>query len=80
MSIFEKFQAQEAQIRLTPEQQNDVASIQANPAAFLNARGYNIPDGMNDPRQITQYLLQNGQIGIPRLQEVMRQIGFPGRR
>ena len=80
MSIFERFQGQKNQMTLTPEQQNDVASIQANPAAFLKARGYNIPEGMNDPRQITQYLLQNGQIGIPRLREVMQQIGFPGRR
>lgn len=33
-----------------------VAEIKANPAAFLGRLGYNIPDGMTDPRQIAQHL------------------------
>lgn len=54
-----------------------VGSIKADPGSFLGQRGYNIPDGMTDPRQITQHLLQTGQIGGGRLAQVMRMIGAP---
>jgi hypothetical protein len=30
---------------------------------------------MTDPKQITQYLLQSGQVGGGRLQQVMRMLG-----
>jgi hypothetical protein len=59
---------------------HDIGEISAHPAAYLQERGYNIPDGMTDAKQITQYLLQTGQIGTPRLQQVMSMLGRQGRR
>lgn len=59
--------------------QKDISSIKASPASYLHNRGFNVPDNMTDARQITQYLLQTGQIGNQRLQQVMQMIGA-GRR
>ena len=53
----------------------EAGKISAHPASYLKQKGYNIPDGMTDARQITQYLLQTKQIGSPRLQQVLRGIG-----
>lgn len=40
-----------------------VGEIKANPANFVRRCGYNIPDGMNDPRQIIGYLFGFGGRG-----------------
>lgn len=55
--------------------QRDVQQVKAHPASFLKEKGLNIPDGMTDATQITQYLLRTGQIGPQRLQAVMRMFG-----
>lgn len=74
MSFFDSH----AQPQQTPgDMRQAVGSIKANPGSYLSQRGYNIPDGMTDPRQITQHLLQTGQIGGGRLAQVMRMIGAP---
>jgi hypothetical protein len=49
-------------------QPNVMNQLRANPAAMLKQRGLNIPDGMNDPQQIINHLLQTGQINNSRLQ------------
>lgn len=59
------------------DMRREVDSIKSNPVSYLRQRGFNIPDGMTDARQITQYMLQNGMIGSGRLQQVMRMIGAP---
>lgn len=61
------------------EMHREVDAIKGNPVGYLRQRGYNIPDGMTDVRQITQYMLQNGMIGGNRLQQVMQRIGAMGR-
>ena len=61
--------------QMQQQMQQDVSDIKTHPASFLKARGMNIPDGMTDAQQITQYLLRTGQIGAPRLQQVMRMFG-----
>lgn len=71
---------QAAQRQMTPEQQRqamqeDVSRIKSGPAAFLHERGYKIPDNMTDAGQITQYLIQSGQIGGARYQAVMQMLG-----
>lgn len=82
MSLFDKLGGGPAQTpqQMDPRQmqqqmQQDVSDLKSHPASFLKARGMNIPDDMTDARQITQYLLQTGQIGAPRLQQVMRMFG-----
>lgn len=55
--------------------EQDVRDVKANPSAFLKNRGFSIPDGMNDAGQIARYLIQTGQIGAPKMQQVMRMFG-----
>lgn len=59
--------------------QQEIGKISAHPSDYLKEKGFNIPPEMTDARQITQYLLQTGQIGNQRLQQVMQMIGA-GRR
>ena len=77
MSIFEKLHQQgQQQKQISPdEMRTEIGRIQADPGAYLQQRGFTIPQGMTDPRQITQHLLQSGQIGQGRLQQVMRMLG-----
>lgn len=67
--------------QMQQQMQQEVGQIKAHPGSYLKQHGYNIPDGMTDARQITQYLLQTRQIGTPRLQQVVSMLGgMPGRR
>ena len=59
--------------------QQEIGQIKAHPTDYLKQKGFNVPDGMTDAGQITQYLLQSGQIGGGRYQQVMRMLGM-GRR
>lgn len=52
----------------------EIGNIQANPFDYLKQRGFNIPPEMNDAKQITQYLLQSGQIGSGKLQQMVRML------
>ena len=78
MSIFEKLhqQGQQQPRQISQEEmRTEIGRIQADPGAYLQQRGFTIPKGMTDPRQITQHLLQSGQVGQGRLQQVMRMLG-----
>lgn len=70
MSLFESLGEQGQQ-----DMRGEVNRIQQNPGAYLQQRGFNIPQGMTDPRQITQHLLRTGQVGGQKLQAVMRMLG-----
>ena len=67
--------------QITPDMvRAEVGNIRQNPAAYLRRYGKNIPDGMNDPREITTYLLRSGQIGGGRVQQIFQMLGLkPGR-
>lgn len=59
----------------TPQQMNPMqmlAQLRSNPVGFLRSRGLNIPDGMNNPNQIIQHLLQSGQVPQARYQQAMQ--------
>ena len=77
MSIFEKLhqQGQQQKQISQDDMRTEIGRIQADPGSYLQQRGFTIPQGMTDPRQITQHLLQSGQIGQVRLQQVMRMLG-----
>lgn len=62
-------------VQQAPDMRQEIGNIKANPGSYLKGKGFNIPQGMSDPKQITQYLLQSGQIGGGRLQQVMRMLG-----
>lgn len=62
--------------QVTPQDmRTEMGRIQQNPASYLKQRGFNIPSGMSDPKQITQHLLRTGQVGNQRLQMVMKMLG-----
>lgn len=76
MSIFESL-GQRAQPQQMDQRtmQAELGNIKADPGKYLKGHGFNIPAGMTDPKQITQHLLRTGQVGSPRLQQVMRMLG-----
>ena len=51
-----------------------LSQIKQNPAAVLKQAGLNIPQGMNNPQQIIQHLLQTGQVGNGRYQQALQMI------
>lgn len=78
MGLFDQLGQQRQQMdprQMQQQMQQEVGQIKAHPCTYLKNKGYNIPDGMTDAKQITQYLLQTGQIGTPRLQQVMSMLG-----
>ena len=84
MGIFDSLGKQtpsRAQQQIDPRQamQQEIGQIKAHPSDYLKQKGFTVPDGMTDAGQITQYLLQSGQIGGGRYQQVMRMLGM-GRR
>ena len=50
--------------------------LRSNPATTLKQAGMNVPDGMTDPQQIVNHLLQSGQISNSRLQMAQRMMGM----
>ena len=58
---------------------DEISRISANPGIYLKEKGFTVPEGMTDARQITEHLLRTNQISNPRYQMVMRMIGMGGR-
>ena len=76
MALFDRLAQNGQKTQITPDQmRGEMNKIQHDPGAYLKQRGFNIPSGMTDPKQITQHLLRSGQIGGNRLQMVMRMLG-----
>lgn len=68
---------QEQPAQITPDMvRQEVGNIRQNPAAYLGRYGMKIPDGMNDPREITTYLLRSGQISGGRVQRIAKMLGL----
>ena len=63
----------------TGRQQQDprqmMQQIRRDPVGTLKAAGFTIPAGMRDPQQMVQHLLQTGQVGQGRLQQVLQMMG-----
>lgn len=78
MSLFDSLGKQPAPQMQNPQQ--ILQQLRNNPASTLKQAGLNIPDNMNDPGQIINYLLQSGQVQNSRLQAAQRIMGMLGRR
>ena len=50
------------------QMQRAVADIQKDPRGMIRKAGIEIPEGMTNPREIANYLMQNGNIPSQRLQ------------
>lgn len=81
MGIWDQLGRQQQQDprQMQQQMQQEIGQIKSHPGSYLKNKGYEIPDGMTDAKQITQYLLRTGQIGTPRLQQVISMLGG-GRR
>lgn len=55
--------------------QNALSQIKSNPAALLRQAGLNVPDGMTNPQQIINHLLQSGQINQSKLAQAQQMAG-----
>lgn len=47
-------------------------ALRTNPSAILRARGLNVPDGINNPQEIINHLLQSGQVPQGRYQQLLQ--------
>jgi membrane protease subunit (stomatin/prohibitin family) len=58
-------------------QQQALQEIKSNPAAYLKKMGYNLPSGIDtrNPQAIINGLVQTGQIGNGRVQQLLRMFG-----
>ena len=45
--------------------------LKTNPVAFAARKNYNIPQGMTDPEEITNYLARTGQVSQSRINSIM---------
>lgn len=80
MSIFDSLgngDQRRGQHPMNPQQA--FSQLQANPVSILKQIGLNIPDGMNNPQQMVQHLLQSGQVPQSRFAQAMQMIGQMGR-
>ena len=69
-SVFNALNNGAQQNQPQPQQMNFMQmfnQLRQNPAQTLKQGGYTIPDGMNEPQQIINHLLQSGQITNGRL-------------
>jgi hypothetical protein len=53
---------------------NVLSQMKRNPMQFLTQKGFNIPQNMNDPNAIIQYLMNTGQVSQTQYDQAMRTI------
>lgn len=51
-----------------------------NPVSALRQAGFNVPDGMNNPQQIVNHLISNGQLSNGRLAQIQNMARLIGKR
>ena len=78
MSLFDSLGRTTQQQASNPQQM--LQQLKSNPASTLKQAGLNIPENMNNPGQIINYLINSGQVNNSRLQMVQRMVGMLGRR
>ena len=69
MSLFDNLGAKNQQVA-NPMQV--LAQLKQNPADFVSKAGFNVPQGMSNPQQIINHLMQSGQIPQSRYNQAMQ--------
>lgn len=71
MSLFDKLGSSR---QMTPADmlQQAIETAKANYTAILQQKGLTIPNGMTNPQQMVQHLVQSGQVPQARLQQAMQ--------
>ena len=77
MSLFDGL-GQPQFTRMNPMQ--IMQQLRSNPSVILKQVGLDVPEGMSDPHQIVNHLLQSGQIPQARYQQAMQTYGRMGRK
>lgn len=72
MSVFDQLGRQPQDIPARGDPRQEMQSLRADPGTYLKKRGFDVPEGMTDPMQITRYLIQSGQVGNNRYQAALR--------
>ena len=72
MSLFDSLSSQPQQ-PMTPMQRLQL--LKQNPSGMLQQAGFNVPQGMNNPQQIIQHLIQSGQVPQNRYTQVLQMLG-----
>ena len=75
MSLFESLgRSQQRQQPMST--QDAIRQLQQNPQATLQQSGMSIPDGMTDPQQMVNHLIQTGQVPQNRVTRAMQMLGM----
>lgn len=69
-SLFNQLSKQPQNQPMNPMQM--IQQLKSDPVVMLRQRGFDIPDGMNNPNQIIQHLMSSGQITQGRLNQVQQ--------
>lgn len=82
MSLFNQLGRRQAppQQRQAPNPMQMMQELRANPASFLKKAGLDIPEGMSDPQQMVNHLMQSGQVSQSRYQQAVQMMGAMGKR
>lgn len=72
MSLFDSLNSQPQQ-PMNPMQR--LHALKQNPSGMLQQAGFNVPQGMNNPQQIIQHLIQSGQVPQNRYTQVLQMLG-----
>lgn len=59
---------------MNPMMNNVLSQMKRNPMQFLTQKGFNIPQNMNDPNAIIQYLMNTGQVSQAQYDRAMSMI------
>lgn len=59
---------------MNPMMNSVLSQMKHNPMQFLTQKGFNIPQNMNDPNAIIQYLMNTGQVSQTQYDQAMRTI------
>ncbi|MBQ8109709.1 MAG: hypothetical protein IJ124_06085 [Clostridia bacterium] len=84
MSLFDRLGGGQPQQQMTPQQtqqmtpQTAMRQLRQNPTGTLKQAGFNVPDGMSNPRDMVMHILQSGQADGPRMQAARQMMARMG--
>ena len=53
-------------------------SLRNNPLSFLASKGFNVPQGINNPQQMVNHLVNSGQVNQNAINQAMQMANMMG--
>ena len=53
-------------------------SLRNNPLSFLASKGFNVPQGINNPQQMVNHLVNSGQVNQNTINQAMQMANMMG--